>query len=333
METTKQDMMLCSVSTLVSALTCLRMARSPYELCENCLFTSILHGVKGLYAQHATLEQTYFQVTYGGTPGYYHLYVIFSKAVSHTYLVTKIELDIASPQLIIPKGSASNSFLVADLGNISLFTGFHRLTHSDAMEKICASISSMNVKSSKKGIQEPIVNDVHVFAEIERPVNNEQHRKPGSQIIAEISEVNVSLTDYQYNLLMGIMQVNMKEKSPTSYTEVPVAQTEEIVSNVSEKLVRSIKCITLQQNYLDLKISFTLPKIGLELIRKGRPDIQFSDPIVSVLIEKLAFTLKRYSNNTLHVRTRENYPSDLLVDIFSGGNCSSRQKNTLHQCV
>lgn len=97
----------------------------------------------------------------------------------------KIEVYIASPQLVVPRGSTSQSSIVIDLGHISLFTGFFTVCNNKhisymklqseeadiVLEKMCIQIAAMNVKSNSKGQYQSIVSHIDVSATVDRPVS------------------------------------------------------------------------------------------------------------------------------------------------------------------
>jgi hypothetical protein len=74
----------------------------------------------------------------------------------------------------------------------------------------------MNVKSINTHLMEQqyIVRDINVSVEIDRPtVGNNNSKYPNLKLNAEVSGINITLSEYQYALLLGILQHNFRERS------------------------------------------------------------------------------------------------------------------------
>lgn len=225
--------------------------------------------------------------------------------------VIKYEAVIINPQLVIPRNSKSKEHAIADLGQISIFNHVEEVEGSTWLENISISMNSMNLRctTDKVSTSSPhyqIIKDIDVILELQRPSDDKEHKYPEIKISGNISSIEVSLTDSQFTMLLGIWKENMLEG--------PNALDDDLAHDEEEKKKKDAaandkKKVEHKEPFINMQIALTMGRLALELtndpspatfhLRKDSPLSPYPDSMVKADVEKLKLLVLLLSNDSI----------------------------------
>ncbi|KAG0226679.1 hypothetical protein BGW42_003469 [Actinomortierella wolfii] len=121
------------------------------------------------------------------------------------------DVQVSSPIVILPKDSKSKNTIVANLGQISIFNSFVDLNDgtNQTVDHMEFGLRSISLQSQfyfdNNAVQElQILEDVDIGFEIIRASHVDGSTRPDMELIGNMSDVSINMTELQYRTLYGI---------------------------------------------------------------------------------------------------------------------------------
>ncbi|PRP88859.1 hypothetical protein PROFUN_00327 [Planoprotostelium fungivorum] len=239
----------------------------------------------------------------------------------------KLDVQIRTPQILIPRDSNSSEKILVELGELTLTNSFDSKSAGDnnniELDVLHMTITSINVRSYINSLPEmklsssadeenlvavPLLKDVKIELFVTRLIDIKYNDYlPQFSVKSDISSINFQFTETQMELILSTLNGNLKEGQDINASEKVKQVVEEKVEAAAtpikkekkkDRLKTQLIASTMGREAAQLAVvEITLEKISLVIIPGTaiKPD----DAIASFQINHLTLSSKMYTDNSM----------------------------------
>jgi len=268
------------------------------------------------------------------------------KAQSSAKSITKVvivDVRIANPCIIVPRGSMEKDHVIANLGDIAVNNKIEKVGASGLMDSILISITSISMRTSQELLHQtarPVIRETNVQLSLTRPITPEaKNTLPDLTLAVNLSEITLEISEAQVELFLGIFSGNLTEV-PTKSSDLAAVQ-HRLGAEVKEaeralaKVPEPSKQEGVVPGRVKTRISLELNRISLEIFEgSGLSAHNESSSFAMFSMEGFASELCIGQDDSLqssltlrniHIADRRLTSNSFFKDIFS----RTKDKNML----
>ncbi|KAG0208228.1 hypothetical protein BGX33_006369 [Mortierella sp. NVP41] len=192
-----------------------------------------------------------------------------AQALQTTQSKFHFDINVSTPIVILPKDAKSRNTIVANLGEISIRNEFAEDTHIEGgtLDQMKLGIHSINLLSQfyfDDSIQElQIIEDVDIEFDVIRAAHKDGLARPDMELIGQMSEVNMNLTELQYKTLYEISLSVARAFGGGSEED-----TDALAASAGIKAAPAPPPVVIKstdESWTSIDLVFSLPKVALEI--------------------------------------------------------------------
>ncbi|KAG0313845.1 hypothetical protein BGZ97_009846 [Linnemannia gamsii] len=192
-----------------------------------------------------------------------------AQALQTTQSKFHFDINVSTPIVILPKDAKSRNTIVANLGEISIRNEFAEDTHIEGgtLDQMKLGIHSINLLSQfyfDDSIQElQIIEDVDIEFDVIRAAHKDGLARPDMELIGQMSEVNMNLTELQYKTLYEISLSVARAFGGGSEEDANALAASAGITAAPTPPPVVVK--STDESWTSMDLVFSLPKVALEI--------------------------------------------------------------------